>query len=109
MCLDISRKFWLVIGSSVILFTLFALLMGVLKYRRISQMTYQPKSVGIMADFETLTFVSRCLNSSQICNYFYQDLVTGYCPYLVKFDSLPSSAFKLILLPTPCCYGLDVT
>ena len=26
-----------------------------------------------------------------------------------RFDSQPSSIFKLILLPRPCCYGLDVT
>ena len=25
------------------------------------------------------------------------------------FDSQSSSVFKLIVLPTPCCYGLDVT
>ena len=23
-----------------------------------------------------------------------------------KFDSQPSTVFKMILLPTPCCYGL---
>ena len=52
-------------------------------YRRISKMTYQPKTVGKMAGFETLTF---CIsqNSSQMCTYFCKDLFTGYCLYLVK-------------------------
>ena len=36
-----------------------------LYYRRISQITYQPKIVGKMADFETLTFyISRKFNSN---------------------------------------------
>ena len=47
--------------------------------RRISQMMFQPK----MMDFETLTPCAY-LNSSQMCTYFCKDLVTEYCPYLVK-------------------------
>ena len=47
-------------------------------YRRISQVTYQPKSVGKMADFETLSLCIS-LNSSKVCTYFFKDLVTGYC------------------------------
>ena len=43
-------------------------------YRWISQMTYKPKSVGKMADFETLTFCIS-LNSSQMCIYLCKDLV----------------------------------
>ena len=40
-----------------------------------------------MVGFETLT---HCifLNSNQRCNYFFSDLVLGYCPYLVK-NSIP--------------------
>ena len=73
------------------------ILVGTLS-RRILQMTYQPKSVGKMADFETLTaFIS--LNSSQMCTHYCKDLVTGYL--IKKFDSQPSSVFKLILLLTP--------
>ena len=37
--------------------------------RRISQVTYQPKSEGKMVDIETLTFCIS-LNSSQMCTYF---------------------------------------
>ena len=40
--------------------------------RRLSQMIYQPKSVGKMVDFETLS-----LNSNQMCDSFCKDLVTG--------------------------------
>ena len=51
-----------------------------------------------------------CLNSSLMCTYICKDLVTGYFLYLVKkMDSQPSPLFKLILLPTPCFYGLDIT
>ena len=51
-----------------------------------------------------------CLTSSQMCTYICKDLVTGYFLYLVKkLDSQPLSFFKLILLPAPCSYGLDVT
>ena len=58
-------------------------------------MTYQPKSVDKMADFETLTlFIS--LNSSQMCTHFCEDLVTGYCVYLVKNR-----------FPTPVCFRHD--
>ena len=52
--------------------------------RQISLMTYQPKSVGKMADFETLTLCIS-LNSSQMCSYVCKHLVTGYCLYLLKF------------------------
>ena len=59
-------------------------------------MTYQPRSIGKMEDFETLTF----LNSSQMHTCFCKDVVTGYCLYLVN-DSIfqPSSFFKLIFFP----------
>ena len=81
----------------------------ILPHRGISQMTYQPMSVGKISDFETLTFCVS-LNSNQMCTYFCKDLVTGYCLYLLKKSySQPSFVFKLILLPKPCCYGLDVT
>ena len=54
------------------------------KYRRISRMTYQPKCVGKITHFETLTLCIS-LNSSQMCTHFCKDLVTGYfCLYLVK-------------------------
>ena len=66
-------------------------------------MTYQPKSVGKIADFETLT-LRISLNSSQTCTYFCKNLVAGLPGK--KFDSQPSPVFKMILLPTPCCYGL---
>ena len=76
-------------------------------YGRICQMTYQPKRVNKMADFETLT-LRISLISIQICTYFCNDSVTTYCLYLVKkFDSQLSSVFKVILLPTPCSHGLD--
>ena len=39
------------------------------RYRRISQMTLQPKGVGKMADFETL-IPCISISSSQICTYF---------------------------------------
>ena len=46
-------------------------------------MVYQSKSVGKMADLETLTlYIS--LNSSQMCTYFCKELVIMYCLYLVK-------------------------
>ena len=49
------------------------------------------------------------LNCSQMCACFCKDLVTGYLPVPgKKLDSRPSFVFKLILSPTPCCYGLDV-
>ena len=56
--------------------------------RQVSQMTYQPKSVDKMADFETLT-LRISLNSSQMCTYFCKDLVTGYGLHLVK-NSIPN-------------------
>ena len=46
-------------------------------------MRYQSKSVGKMADFETLTLCIS-LNSSQMCTYFCKDSVTEYCPYLAR-------------------------
>ena len=49
-----------------------------LEYRRISQMTYHPKIVGKMADFETL-ILCISLNSSQMCTNLRNDIVTGYC------------------------------
>ena len=69
-------------------------------------MTYQQKSIGKMADFETLTLLVSP-NSRQMYPYFYKDLVTECCGK--KSDSEPSSPFKLALLPTPYCYGFDVT
>ena len=54
------------------------------------QITYQPKSVGKMADFETLALCISLI-SSQICIYFWKDLVTGYYLYLVT-------------IPIPNCY-----
>ena len=75
------------------------------EYRRISQMSYQPKSLGKMAHFETLTLCSY-LNLSHRCTSFWKDLVT--CTWeKVRIPTV--ILFKLILLPTPCCYGLDVT
>ena len=76
--------------------------------RQISQMTYQPKSVaGKMAEFETLTLCIS-LKSSQMCTYFCKNLIKGYCLYLAKkLDSQASSVFKLVSLPTSCCYGFD--
>ena len=70
-------------------------------------MTYQPKSAGKMADFKTLT-LSISLNSSQMCTYFRKDVVTDYCLCLIKNPNPdPHSFSKLILLPKPCCYGLE--
>ena len=51
-------------------------------------MTYQPKSVGKMADFETL-ILRISLNASQMYTYFCKHIVTGYCLYLVKI-SIPN-------------------
>ena len=51
-------------------------------------MTFQHKSVGKMADVETLTLCVS-LNSNQMCTYFYKDLVTGYFLYLLK-NSIPN-------------------
>ena len=57
-------------------------------YGPISERTYHPKSVGKVADFETLTLCI-FLNSSQMCTYFCKDLVAGYYLYLVK-DLIPN-------------------
>ena len=57
-------------------------------YRRISQTTCQPKSVGKMADFENLNF-SICPNSSQLCIFFCKALVTGYWLHVGK-NSIPN-------------------
>ena len=65
-------------------------------------MTYQPKSVGKMEDFETFIL---CISS-----VFLQRL--SYKVFSVpdkKFDFQPSLVFKFIFLTTPGCYGLDVT
>ena len=45
-----------------------------------------------------------------ICTCICKDLAAGYSLYMAK-DSIPqlSPVLKLILLPTPCCYGLDAT
>ena len=75
-------------------------------YRRISPMTYQPKSVGKMTDFETLTLCIS-LNSRQICTIFLQR--PSYRVLSVpgkKFDSQPSSVFKLIFYPHLVVIGL---
>ena len=59
-------------------------------YRRISDMTHQPKSADKMADFETLTFcISR--NSSQICT----DFCTGYCLYPEKNRFVTAVCFQI--------------
>ena len=53
----------------------------------------QPKSVGKMADSETLTHCIS-LNSIQMCTYFWKDLVTGYCVVLVKSSILSRHPFS---------------
>ena len=78
-----------------------------ISYKRISQMTYQPKSTSvIITDFEK--FDPRfSLNSSQI---WIKNLVRKVLSVpSKKCNSQLSSVFKLILLPTHCCYGLEVT
>ena len=57
--------------------------MIILTNRLISQMTYEPKSVGEMADFETLTLCI-FLNSSQMCTYY---LEKNTFPYLHPFPN----------------------
>ena len=52
-------------------------------YRRISQMSYQPKSLDKMVDFETLT-VGISLNSIHMFSYLCKALVIGYT--LEKID-----------------------
>ena len=88
----------------------FSMTMVVKTYRQISQMMYQPKSVGKVEDFETFTlFIS--LNSSQQYTYFCRGLANYRvmsAPGKIS-NSQPSSVFKLILLPTTSCYGLDLT
>ena len=64
---------------------------------QIAQMTYQPKSVGKMADFETL-ILHISLDSSQIFAHFCKDLVTGYCLYLEKIRFLTVIRFQIDLL-----------
>ena len=64
-----------------------------LEHRGISQVTYQPKSVGKMADLETLTFCIS-LNSSQIYTHFCKDLATGYCLHLGKISILNFPPFS---------------
>ena len=61
-------------------------------------MRCQPKGVGKMAEFETLTLCIS-LNSSPMWTYFCKDLVTEYCLYLIKkmiphFDPLYLPKFK---------------
>ena len=68
-------------------------------------MTYQPKSVGKMADFETLTLCIS-LNSSQMGSCFSKDLGTVYRPYLVKIRLQPSSVFKMIYYPQAVAMGI---
>ena len=58
-------------------------LFNLLMYRRISQITYQPKSVCKIDDFYTLNYFI-FLNSSQMCTEFFKVLVTGYSLYLEK-------------------------
>ena len=71
-------------------------------------MTYQPKSVDKMTEFEILTV---CIPKFKSNVYLFLQGLS----YRVlstpgkKFDSQPSSVLKLALLPTPCCYVLDVT
>ena len=70
---------------------------------------YRSVTITIDRGFWNLT---NCisLNSSQRCIYFCKDLVTGYCLYLTeKFDSQPSTVFKLTLISKCCRYGPDVT
>ena len=78
--------------------------------RRISQLTCTPKTVGRMTDFDFET-LALCifLFSSQKLTHFRKDLVTGYCLFLVKKFIPTVIRFRMILSPTPCCYGLDVT
>ena len=68
----------------------------------LTNFAYQPKSVGKMAGFEALTLCIP-LNLSQVLLIFQVLPVAA-----IEFDSQPSSVFKLILSPIPCCYGLDV-
>ena len=68
-------------------------------------MTYQPKSVGKMAEFET--FDPLYLPKFKSYMYIFLQGLT-YRVLSVpcrKFDSQPSSVFELILLPTPCCHA----
>ena len=63
-----------------------------ISYRRILQMTYQPKSAGKMVDFEASTLCI-FLNSSQKCRYFFKHF--GYRVLAIpdeKFDSQLSFA-----------------
>ena len=62
---------------------LWSAIFSLILYGRTLQMMYQPRSVGKMADFETLAHCIS-LNSSQMCTYFCKDYVTGCCLYLVK-------------------------
>ena len=75
----------------------------------ISWMTYQPKSMGKMADFELPPSDLSKVKSN--VHLFLPGLSLRYKALPVpvkKFDSQPSSVYKLILLPTSCCDGLDV-
>ena len=70
--------------------------------------TFQLKSVSKMADFDTdplylPKFKSNLYLILQAPSYRVMS-VPGK-----KFDSQPSFVFKLILLHTPCCYGLEIT
>ena len=70
---------------------------------------YQPKSVGKMAGFDTLTLCIS-LHSCQNVYPFLQGLSYRVLSVFSKeFHSQPPSVFKLTTLPNPCGYGLDVT
>ena len=60
-----------------------------------------------MAEFETL-ILCVSLNLGQMCIIFPGLSFRVLSVPGQKFDSQPSSIFKLILLHTPYCYGLDV-
>ena len=51
-----------------------------------------------------------CDPNFSVSQCFEPKIMRYLCLYMVKkMDSQSSSAFKLILLPTHCCYGLDIT
>ena len=77
-------------------------------YRRISQMTNQTKSVGKMVDWN-VDFLYLTKFKSNVCLLLQGLSCRVLCVPCEKFDSQPSSVFKVILFPTPCHYVFDVT
>ena len=59
-----------------------------------------------MVDFETLTLRISQNSSTYFCKKLSYRVLSEPGK---NFDSQPSSAFRLILVPTHSCYGLDVT